>query len=92
MVLRGQDDVAGRVDVQRHGFERSTFDVDSWQRMAAGPGFRPELDLVLRRRDGLAVVPGPNTVAVAAYLSAGFTLMETMAGVTRTRSTPAGTT
>ena len=136
-VLRGHEDVEGRVDAQRHGFEKSTFDVASWHRMAAGPGFRPELDLVLHvdgvacavatawlspqggtsvlepvavHRDhrgrglGRAVVraaadacrragatgvsvctPASNTVGVAAYLSAGFTLMETMPGVTRRR-------
>ena len=47
-VHRGADDVEGRVSAQRNGFEGSTFEVASWRRMAAGPGFRPELDLVLR--------------------------------------------
>ena len=47
VVGRGVDDVAGRVLVQREGFEGSTFDEPSWHRMSQGPVFRPELDLVL---------------------------------------------
>ena len=35
-----------RVAVQRAGFERSTFTEAAWQRMAAGPGYRRDLDLV----------------------------------------------
>lgn len=39
--------VEGRVSAQRNGFERSTFDEPSWHRMAAGPSYRPDLDLVV---------------------------------------------
>lgn len=46
-VALGADDVAGRVTVQRNGFDNSVFDEPSWQRMAAGPGFRADLDLVV---------------------------------------------
>ncbi len=46
-VRLGESDVAGRVRVQRNGFERSTYDEPSWHRMAAGPGFRADLDLVV---------------------------------------------
>jgi GNAT superfamily N-acetyltransferase len=45
--VRGGTDVAARVHVQRQGFERSTFDEERWHRMAAAPGFRPELDVLL---------------------------------------------
>lgn len=62
-VTRGADDVAGRVGVQRAGFERSTFDVPSWHRMAAGPGFRAELDLVVRA-DGAAAAAGTAWLSV----------------------------
>jgi GNAT superfamily N-acetyltransferase len=37
--------------VQRQGFVRSTFDEPSWHRMAAGPGFRADLDLVVMDGD-----------------------------------------
>jgi GNAT superfamily N-acetyltransferase len=39
------------VAVQGNGFERSTFDEPSWHRMVAGPGFRPDLDLVVMDGD-----------------------------------------
>jgi ribosomal protein S18 acetylase RimI-like enzyme len=48
-------DVDARVAVQRAGFERSTFTADAWHRMAEGPRFRPELDLVARDPDGVPV-------------------------------------
>jgi len=53
-VARAEQDVEGRVHAQRHGFDGSTFDAPSWERMAAGPGYRPELDLVLHDDDGAA--------------------------------------
>jgi len=49
------DAVDERVALQRSGFERSTFTAEGWHRMAAAPGFRPELDLVARDADGTAV-------------------------------------
>ena len=48
-------DVAARVDVQFHGFDRSTFTPDAWHRMAAGPRFDPTLDLVAWDPDGVPV-------------------------------------
>ncbi|QIG44206.1 GNAT family N-acetyltransferase [Nocardioides anomalus] len=62
-VVRAADDVSGRVTVQRHGFARSTFDEPSWHRMAAGPGYRPDLDLVVRH-DGVAVAAGTAWLSV----------------------------
>jgi GNAT superfamily N-acetyltransferase len=62
-VVRGAEDVAGRVDVQRHGFARSTFDEPSWHRMAAGPGFRADLDLVVRD-DGVPAAAGTAWLSV----------------------------
>ena len=41
--LTNPGDVADRVAVQRAAFERSTFTVQAWQRMAAGPGYDPRL-------------------------------------------------
>lgn len=38
--------IAERIAVQRSAFENSTFTRERWGRMAAGPLFRPELDLV----------------------------------------------
>jgi GNAT superfamily N-acetyltransferase len=45
--------VADRVAVQRSGFRGSTFTEEKWHRMAAGPGYRPELDLLVRTADGV---------------------------------------
>lgn len=45
---RADAEPAARVAVQRAGFEGSTFDEAAWSRMAAGPGYRQELDLVVR--------------------------------------------
>ncbi|HEX5089406.1 MAG TPA: GNAT family N-acetyltransferase [Nocardioides sp.] len=47
VVRLGSAHVRARVTVQRNGFERSTFDEPTWHRMAAGPGFRADLDLVV---------------------------------------------
>ena len=52
------DDVEARVSVQRAGFDNSTFSAEKWQRMAAGPGFDPGLDLVARNEDGTPVAIG----------------------------------
>ena len=49
--------VGDRVAVQRAGFEGSTFTADAWARMAGGPAYRRELDLVLHA-DGDAVAVG----------------------------------
>jgi GNAT superfamily N-acetyltransferase len=62
-VVRGSDDIAGRAAVQRAGFERSTFDEASWHRMAAGPGFRPDLDLIVRH-DGTPAAVGTAWLSV----------------------------
>ena len=40
------------MEVQRRGFRNSTFTEAKWHRMAAGPGYRPELDLLVRAPDG----------------------------------------
>ena len=46
-VVEAADAVADRVAVQRAGFENSSFTDDAWHRMAAGPGYRRDLDLVV---------------------------------------------
>jgi GNAT superfamily N-acetyltransferase len=46
-IVEAADAVAERVAVQRWGFENSTFTEEAWARMAAGPGYRRDLDLVL---------------------------------------------
>ena len=56
--------VDDRVTVQRNGFENSTFTAEAWHRMAAGPGFSADLDIVARDVDG-------TPVAVATAWSAG---------------------
>jgi ribosomal protein S18 acetylase RimI-like enzyme len=48
-------DPDARVAVQRAGFDNSTFDRASWERMAALPSYDADLDLVLRDEDGSAV-------------------------------------
>jgi GNAT superfamily N-acetyltransferase len=62
-VIEAADAVADRVAVQRAGFENSTFTEDAWQRMAAGPGYRRDLDLVL--------VQGDAAVSIASAWWAG---------------------
>jgi hypothetical protein len=49
---RSAKDIEDRVLVQRGAFENSTFTVERWRAMAAGPGFHPELDLVARTDTG----------------------------------------
>lgn len=49
---RTSQDIEDRVLVQRGAFENSTFTVERWHAMAAGPTFRPELDLVARTDTG----------------------------------------
>jgi predicted N-acetyltransferase YhbS len=56
-VVEAAEVVGERVAVQRAGFEGSTFTTDAWARMAGGPGYRRELDLVLHA-DGQAVAVG----------------------------------
>jgi GNAT superfamily N-acetyltransferase len=46
-VVEAADAVSDRVTVQRAGFENSTFTTDAWYRMATGPGYRRDLDLVV---------------------------------------------
>lgn len=64
------DAVAERVAVQRAGFERSTFTAEAWHRMAAGPQYRPALDVVVRTATGepaavaTAWWPGPGGTAI----------------------------
>jgi len=48
-------DVHDRVAVQQVAFRQSTFAVEAWHRMAAGPGFDPSLDLLARDDDGVPV-------------------------------------
>lgn len=63
-------DIADRVRVQRSAFARSTFTVERWQQMAAGPGFDPALDFLRRDADGTPVaaatgwMAGPGKVAI----------------------------
>jgi predicted N-acetyltransferase YhbS len=66
-VVEATDAVADRVAVQRAGFEGSTFTEEAWHRMAAGPGYRRDLDLV--------VMTGgtPVTVATAWWAGRGAT-------------------
>jgi predicted N-acetyltransferase YhbS len=67
VVIEAADAVADRVAVQRAGFENSTFTEEAWHRMAAGPGYRRDLDLVVRA-DGV-----PVAVATAWWAGAGAT-------------------
>jgi ribosomal protein S18 acetylase RimI-like enzyme len=62
-VIEAVGAVDARVAVQRAGFENSTFSAEAWQRMSAGPGYRPDLDLVL--------VAGGTPVSVATAWCAG---------------------
>jgi predicted N-acetyltransferase YhbS len=62
-VVEAADAVAERAAVQRAGFENSTFTEDAWHRMAAGPGYRRDLDLVL--------VDGDRPVSIATAWWAG---------------------
>ena len=66
-VVEAADAVADRVAVQRSGFERSTFTEEAWARMAAGPGYRRDLDLVLVG-DGV-----PASIATAWWAGEGAT-------------------
>ena len=66
-VVDAADAVADRVAVQRSGFENSTFTEEAWHRMAAGPGYRQDLDLVLVG-DGV-----PASVATAWWAGYGAT-------------------
>ncbi len=66
-VVEAADAIAARVSVQRAGFEGSTFTEDAWRRMAAGPGYRRDLDLVLVA-DGT-----PVSVATAWWVGQGAT-------------------
>jgi len=59
-------DIEDRVTVQRGAFDNSTFTVERWHAMAAGPGFRPELDLVARTADG-----APAAALTAWFAGAG---------------------
>jgi predicted N-acetyltransferase YhbS len=62
-VVEAADAVADRVAVQRAGFEKSTFTEEAWHRMAAGPGYRRDLDLVM--------VAGGTPVSIATAWWAG---------------------
>lgn len=53
--VQTEDDVADRVAVQRAAFAGSTFTVERWHRMAAGPGFDPAHEYLRRSPDGIAV-------------------------------------
>lgn len=54
----GKRAVAERVAVQRAAFDGSSFTVAAWARMAAGPGFDPDLDLLARAEGGTPVAAG----------------------------------
>ncbi|MGC4104996.1 MAG: GNAT family N-acetyltransferase [Thermomicrobiales bacterium] len=56
--------VKERITVQRSAFVNSTFTREKWEMMAAGPLFRPELDLILTDESGAGVS------ALTAWLSA----------------------
>ncbi len=56
-------DVEARVAVQRAAFAHSTFTLDAWHRMAAGPGFRQDLDLLARDGDGTPVAAATGWLA-----------------------------
>lgn len=67
VVTTSMDDlVEQRIAVQRSAFEGSTFTHERWQHMAAGPAFRPELDLLAVDESGRGVsaltawLPGVN--------------------------------
>ncbi len=62
--LESTQDVADRVAVQRSAFKGSTFTVDRWHQMAAGPGFDPAYEYLRRDKDG-------RPVAAATGWSAG---------------------
>lgn len=62
--------IADRVAVHRAAFTSSTFTVQGWHDMAAGPSFRPEFDLLARDDAGEPVaaitvwLPGPGKCGV----------------------------
>ena len=56
-VVEAADAVDERVAVQRAGFENSSFTAEAWARLAAGPTYRRDLDVVLQV-DGDAVAVG----------------------------------
>lgn len=62
--LSSDEDVADRVAVQRSAFVRSTFTVQRWHQMAAGPGFDPAYEFLRRNEQG-------QPVAAATGWSAG---------------------
>lgn len=65
LVQLAEVDPPARVAVQRAGFARSTFDEPSWQRMAAGPGYLPQLDVVvLDPEDGVAAACSTGWLSV----------------------------
>lgn len=62
---RAETEPAARVAVQRGGFARSTFTEEAWHRMAAGPGYRPDLDLVVHDPDdGVAAAAATGWLSV----------------------------
>lgn len=69
-ILRTEADVADRVAVQRAAFAGSTFTVQRWHQMAAGPGFHPAHEYLRRSPDGVPVAAatgwsaGPGKCAI----------------------------
>jgi ribosomal protein S18 acetylase RimI-like enzyme len=53
--LTDDRDITDRVHVQRSAFARSTFTVERWHQMAAGPTYDSSLDLLRRAGDGAPV-------------------------------------
>jgi ribosomal protein S18 acetylase RimI-like enzyme len=53
--LTNAADIADRVAVQRAAFANSTFTVERWHQMAAGPGFDPAFEFLRRNADGTPV-------------------------------------
>jgi ribosomal protein S18 acetylase RimI-like enzyme len=65
-----EQDIEDRVAVQFNAFTSSTFTVSRWRQMAAGPGYRRDLDLLRRDESGTAVAgatawtAGPGRVGI----------------------------
>lgn len=70
LTLSTEEDIADRVAVQRSAFAKSTFTVQRWRQMAAGPGYDPALEYLRRDESGVAVSAaigwsaGPGRVAI----------------------------
>lgn len=61
--LASAADIADRVAVQRSAFTNSTFTVERWHQMAAGPGFDPAFEFLRRDGDGTPVAAATGWMA-----------------------------